>query len=99
MNRHLEAGHELVVVDNASSDDPAAAVGAWKGEGRLIALDRNAGFGTAANAGTEAARLLVLHAPAMDGYFAELHELWAAPTPPDPADERALMARFGMEPA
>jgi GT2 family glycosyltransferase len=56
MSRHLEAGHELVVVDNASSDDPAAAVSAWKGEGRFIALDRNAGFGTAANAGTEAAR-------------------------------------------
>jgi N-acetylglucosaminyl-diphospho-decaprenol L-rhamnosyltransferase len=56
MSRHLDAGHELVVVDNASSDDPAAAAGGWKGERRFIALDRNAGFGTAANAGTEAAR-------------------------------------------
>jgi N-acetylglucosaminyl-diphospho-decaprenol L-rhamnosyltransferase len=56
MSRHLDAAHELVVVDNASSDDPAAAAGRWKGERRFIALDRNAGFGTAANAGTEAAR-------------------------------------------
>lgn len=56
MNRHLDGDHELVVVDNASSDDPAGAADTWKGEGRLIALDRNAGFGTAANAGTEAAR-------------------------------------------
>ena len=56
MNRHLDAGHELVVVDNASSDDPTGSAGAWKGEGRFIALDRNAGFGAAANAGTEAAK-------------------------------------------
>ena len=56
MNRHLDDGHELVVVDNASSDDPAGSAGAWKGDRRFIALDRNAGFGTATNAGAEAAR-------------------------------------------
>jgi mannose-6-phosphate isomerase-like protein (cupin superfamily) len=46
-----------------------------------------------------AARLLVLHAPALDGYFEELEHLWSTPTPPEPAEERALMTRFGMEPA
>jgi len=56
MNRHLDGRHELVVVDNASSDGPTNAARAWKGERRFIALDRNAGFGVAANAGTEAAR-------------------------------------------
>jgi quercetin dioxygenase-like cupin family protein len=42
------------------------------------------------------ARLLVLHAPALDDYFRDLAELWAGPTPPDVADERSLMQRYGM---
>jgi mannose-6-phosphate isomerase-like protein (cupin superfamily) len=54
---------------------------------------------TFGNAGPEQARLLVLHAPAMDAYFAQLHELWNRGEPPAPDEERALMARFGMEPA
>jgi mannose-6-phosphate isomerase-like protein (cupin superfamily) len=54
---------------------------------------------TFGNDGDETARLLVLHAPAMDAYFAELDELWSRPTPPSPAQERALMSRHGMEPA
>ncbi len=45
------------------------------------------------------ARLLVIHAPAMDAYFAGLHELWARDEAPSRDEERALMARFGMEPA
>jgi mannose-6-phosphate isomerase-like protein (cupin superfamily) len=43
------------------------------------------------------ARLLVIHAPAMDAYFAALHDLWNRDGPPSPDEERALMARFGME--
>jgi hypothetical protein len=35
----------------------------------------------------------------MDAYFEELHPLWASGEPPATAEERALMARFGMEPA
>ena len=45
------------------------------------------------------ARLLVVHAPAMDAYFAELHRLWHREEPPSREDEHALMARFGMQPA
>lgn len=45
------------------------------------------------------ARLLVLHAPALDGYFAELEQLWAEPAPPERDTESALMRRHGMEPA
>jgi N-acetylglucosaminyl-diphospho-decaprenol L-rhamnosyltransferase len=56
MNRYLDGHQELVVVDNASSDDPAGSARAWRGDGRVVALDRNAGFGTAANAGVEVAR-------------------------------------------
>jgi quercetin dioxygenase-like cupin family protein len=49
---------------------------------------------------TEAAsRLLVLHTPALDGYFAELEELWSADVPPDPEAEVELMQRHGMDPA
>ncbi len=53
---------------------------------------------TFGNAGTEAARLLVIHAPALDAYFEELERLWAAPQPPDRAAELDLMRRHGMEP-
>jgi mannose-6-phosphate isomerase-like protein (cupin superfamily) len=52
---------------------------------------------TFGNAGPEEARLLVIHAPAMDAYFAGLHELWNRDEPPSPEAERALMTRFGME--
>jgi mannose-6-phosphate isomerase-like protein (cupin superfamily) len=54
---------------------------------------------TFGNSGDEAARLLVLHAPAMDAYFAELDQLWSRASPPTPEEERALMSRYGMEPA
>jgi mannose-6-phosphate isomerase-like protein (cupin superfamily) len=53
---------------------------------------------TFGNDSGEPARLLVLHAPAMDAYFTELEALWSRPEPPAPDEERALMARFGMEP-
>jgi uncharacterized cupin superfamily protein len=52
---------------------------------------------TFGNSTDNEARLLVLHAPAMDAYFAGLHELWNRPEPPAPEEERALMAQFGME--
>jgi mannose-6-phosphate isomerase-like protein (cupin superfamily) len=52
---------------------------------------------TFGNAGQDEARLLVLHAPAMDAYFAQLHELWNRAEAPSADEERGLMARFGME--
>ena len=52
---------------------------------------------TFGNGGDVAARLLVIHAPAMDAYFAALHDLWHRDEPPTQEEERALMARFGME--
>jgi mannose-6-phosphate isomerase-like protein (cupin superfamily) len=54
---------------------------------------------TFGNTSAEPARLLVIHAPAMDAYFAGLHELWNRSEPPAPDEERALMSRFGMDPA
>ena len=52
---------------------------------------------TFGNAADQPARLLVIHAPAMDAYFAALHELWNRDEPPSPDEERELMSRFGME--
>jgi N-acetylglucosaminyl-diphospho-decaprenol L-rhamnosyltransferase len=51
MNRHLTGDQELVVVDNASDDDPASALEEWKGPRRFIALEENLGFGPATNRG------------------------------------------------
>jgi len=64
----------------------------------FLLVPRGAGH-TFGNAGDETARLLVLHAPAMDAYFAELDALWSGETPPAPEEERALMSRYGLEPA
>lgn len=44
------------------------------------------------------AHLLVLHAPALDGYFRELAALWSGPQPPDSGVELDLMRRHGMRP-
>ncbi len=52
-------------------------------------------FGATADTAT---RLLVLHAPALDGYFRELAQLWAAADPPDREVELDLMRRHGMRP-
>jgi len=52
---------------------------------------------TFGNAGESPARLLIIHSPAADAYFAELEALWkdAIPTP---EEERELMKRHGIEP-
>ena len=51
MNRHLEGDEELIVVDNASGDDPLAAAASWRGRGWFLRMDANLGFGAAVNAG------------------------------------------------
>jgi quercetin dioxygenase-like cupin family protein len=53
---------------------------------------------TFGNALSSPSRLLIIHAPAMDGYFEELQDLWSGAVPPNFEDERALMQRYGMEP-
>jgi hypothetical protein len=61
----------------------------------LVPVPRGAPH-TFGNTGAVEARVLVIHAPGMDGYFAQLHELWNRDVPPSPDEEQALMARFGM---
>jgi quercetin dioxygenase-like cupin family protein len=54
---------------------------------------------TFGNTSEAPARLLVLHAPALDSYFEDLQRLWSSSEPPDRNAELALMRRHGMEPA
>jgi uncharacterized cupin superfamily protein len=68
------------------------------GAGDFLLVPRGAAH-TFGNQGAEPARLLVLHAPAMDAYFEELHKLWASGEAPSREAERVLMSRYGMEPA
>ena len=95
-HRHVNCSEAFFVLDATITfwlDGTELAGGA----GDFLLVPRGAGH-TFGNRGTEPARLLVLHAPAMDAYFAELEALWARPEPPAPEEERALMARYGMEP-
>lgn len=44
------------------------------------------------------ARVLVLHAPALDDYFRELAGLWSGDSPPEREVELDLMRKHGMRP-
>jgi len=95
-HRHTNCSEAYFVLDglvSITAEDQELTVGP---EG-FVLIPRGTAH-TFANAGEHEARLLVLHAPAMDAYFAGLHELWNRDEPPSPDEERALMARFGMEP-
>jgi len=96
-HRHVNCSEAFFVLDGQISFvlDGAGLTG---GPGDFLLVPRGAAH-TFGNASEEPARLLVLHAPAMDAYFEELHRLWASGQPPATEEERALMARFGMEPA
>ena len=96
-HRHTNCSEAYFVLDGVVSvtvEDEDLAVGP---EG-FVLVPRGTAH-TFGNSSESPARLLVMHAPAMDAYFAGLHELWNRDEPPSPGEERALMARFGMEPA
>jgi mannose-6-phosphate isomerase-like protein (cupin superfamily) len=94
-HRHTNCSEAYFVLDGlvgVTVQDEELTVGA---EG-FVLVPRGTAH-TFGNAGEREARLLVMHAPAMDAYFAGLHELWNRAEPPSPGEERELMARFGME--
>ncbi len=96
-HRHTNCSEAYFVLDGQVSvviDDDEHVLGP---EGFML-VPRGSAH-TFGNAGKDRARLLVIHAPAMDAYFAVLHELWNRESPPSEDEERALMARFGMESA
>jgi mannose-6-phosphate isomerase-like protein (cupin superfamily) len=96
-HRHVNCSEAFFVLAGTItfSLDDAELTG---GPGDFLLVPRGAGH-TFGNRGDEPARLLVLHAPAMDAYFEELHRLWAGGQPPEREAERELMSRYGMEPA
>jgi mannose-6-phosphate isomerase-like protein (cupin superfamily) len=96
-HRHVAASEAFFVLDGTVTFvvDGTEMRG---GSNDFLLVPRGAAH-TFGNGGDEPARLLVLHAPAMDAYFAELDELWSRPDPPTQEQERALMSRHGMEPA
>jgi GT2 family glycosyltransferase len=55
IEHHLDPVPELIVVDNASDDDPEAVVHAYTSSARFVALESNLGYGAAANVGVERA--------------------------------------------
>jgi mannose-6-phosphate isomerase-like protein (cupin superfamily) len=96
-HRHVNCSEAFFVLAGTVTfwlDDAVLSGGAWD----FLLVPRGAGH-TFGNQGLEPARLLVLHAPAMDAYFEELHLLWASGSPPSASAERELMSRYGMEPA
>src|SRR5688500_1037592 len=77
MNERLADSPELVVVDNASSDDPEGAARRWRGPGLFTRLEANRGFGAAANAGVaqasgDAVVILNPDTELLDGRLGEL---------------------------
>jgi mannose-6-phosphate isomerase-like protein (cupin superfamily) len=95
-HRHMNCSEAFWVLDGTITFvfDGAEHRG---GRDHFVLVPRGASH-TFGNDGEEPARLLVLHAPAMDAYFVELEALWSGENPPAPEQERALMARYGMEP-
>ena len=94
-HRHSNCSEAYFVLDGqvlVTVEDQDLAVGP---EG-FVLVPRGTAH-TFGNVSDEPARLLVIHAPAMDAYFAALHQLWHRDQPPSADEERALMARFGME--
>jgi quercetin dioxygenase-like cupin family protein len=53
---------------------------------------------TFVNNSSAAARVLILHSPALDGYFRDLHQLWAQESTPTRDQERELMLKHGLVP-
>jgi quercetin dioxygenase-like cupin family protein len=96
-HRHTNCSEAFFVLDGVITFrlDDAELTGTT---GDFLLVQRGAAH-TFGNRSVSPARLLVLHAPAMDAYFEELHRLWSAEEPPPTEAERALMARYGMEPA
>jgi mannose-6-phosphate isomerase-like protein (cupin superfamily) len=87
-HRHTNCSEAFFVLDGrvAFELDGKELAG---GAGDFLLVPRGAAH-TFGNGGEETARLLVLHAPAMDAYFAELHRLWSGEVPPEHEQERAV---------
>jgi mannose-6-phosphate isomerase-like protein (cupin superfamily) len=96
-HRHTNCSEAFFILEGTVMVElEGASVAAGPGDFVRVSRGRAHTFG---NVGDMPARLLVLHAPAMDAYFRKLHELWSGDEPPSPEQERDLMRRYGMNPA
>lgn len=68
------------------------------GPGHCVVVPSGVGH-TFWNSSDAVARLLIIHAPALNGYFEALEKLWSRDEAPTMEEERELQARFGMRPA
>jgi mannose-6-phosphate isomerase-like protein (cupin superfamily) len=95
-HRHVNCSEAFFVLEGTITFrvDDAELTGS---AGDFLLVPRGAAH-TFGNSGDSPARMLVLHAPAMDAYFEELHQLWARGEPPTREAEVELMSRYGMEP-
>jgi len=96
-HRHIDCDEAYFVLDGDVSfilegETNVGPAGTW------VLVPGGVGH-TFGNRSDSAARLLVLHSPPLDGYFADLHELWHRASPPSTEEELDLMQRHGMEPA
>jgi mannose-6-phosphate isomerase-like protein (cupin superfamily) len=93
-HRHVNCSEAFFVLDGTITFrlDDAELTG---GAGDFLLVPRGAAH-TFGNSSDAPARLLVLHAPAMDSYFEELHKLWASGDPPSREAELELMSRYRM---
>ena len=66
-------------------------------DGTFILVPEGASH-TFGNQSHAAARVLIIHAPALDGYFEDLALLWSRPDAPERRVELDLMRRHGLEP-
>ena len=96
-HRHTNCSEAYFVLDGVISVTVGDAELSVTPEG-FVLVPRGTAH-TFGNTSEDPARLLVIHAPAMDAYFAGLHDLWNHSQAPTQDEERALMARFGMETA
>lgn len=95
---HLNADEAFYVLDGDITfwlDDDTTVQGA----GSFVLAPGGVMHSFANESRQRGARILIIHAPAMDAYFQELHDLWSDPdNPPDREVELDLMRRHGMRP-
>jgi mannose-6-phosphate isomerase-like protein (cupin superfamily) len=95
-HRHPDALEMFVVLEGSLTftlDDQDTVVGA----GGCVIVPGGTSH-TFVNASDEPARTLIIHAPALDGYFEDLAALWSRHDPPTVEDEMATMLKHGIEP-
>jgi mannose-6-phosphate isomerase-like protein (cupin superfamily) len=95
-HRHTNCSEAFFVLEGTVTVELEGAQ-VTAGLGDFVGVSRGKAH-TFCNAGDLPARLLLLHAPAMDAYFRKLHELWSGTEPPSPDQGRDLMRRYGMSP-